>query len=377
MIKKVIHIGKYYYPDKGGIESVTKSLSEGINGHQFSVSVLCFSRLSRDSSECINGVIVHRRFAPIEMISQPLSKNYFLDAIRFARTADIVHFHAPNVLGALAVNLMNTSIPVIVHWHSDIVNKGFVAYILRPIEYLLLQRARVIVCTSWEYAKASNQLRSYINKVRVVPIGVKDVSQSQRASRALDLSLQSNLSRVRGRKIILSVGRLVKYKGFQNLIKAAKLIHNDAVCVIVGKGPEYDYLANLILKEGVGDKVLILGELSNEDLHELYSIAHLFCLPSIDRSEAFGVVIIEAFSYSLPVVATKIDGSGVPWVNQDCVTGYNVEANSFEAISTACNRLLEDSTLRNFMATNARRRYETTFSNNCVIHKMLKIYKNI
>ena len=377
MIKDVIHIGKYYYPDKGGIESVTKSISEGINGDQFRVSVLCFSRLCKDGSECINGVVVHRRLASLEILSQPLSKNYFFDAIRLCRSADIVHFHAPNVLGALAVNLISRSTPVIVHWHSDIVNKGFIACILKPIEYLMLRRSRVIVCTSWEYAKSSYQLKSYLNKVRVVPIGVEDVSQCQSASRARDLSLQSNFSRVRGRKIILSVGRLVKYKGFQNLIKAARLIHNDAVCVIVGKGPEYDQLVRLTLKEGVSDKVLILGELSHEDLHKLYSIAHLFCLPSIDRSEAFGVVIIEAFSYSLPVITTKIDGSGVPWVNQDSVTGYNVEVNSFEAISNACNRLLEDSSLRNLMATNARRRYETTFSNNCVIDEMLKIYKSI
>ena len=120
--------------------------------------------------------------------------------------------------------------------------------------------------------------------------------------------------RIDGRKIILAVGRLVSYKGFDVLVEAAPDLHPDSVVVIVGSGPLGQKLRQAVELAGVSDRVILAGRLSDAALHSLFSKAALYCLPSIYRSEAFGVVLLEAMAHGLPIVATEIPGSGVSWV---------------------------------------------------------------
>ena len=98
---EIVHFGKYYLPDVGGIEAVTSSLAQGVIGVGYTSTVICFNKAARADMETINGVRVLR--APISMIiaSQPLSLRYVQLSLREARRADIVHVHAPNMLAAL------------------------------------------------------------------------------------------------------------------------------------------------------------------------------------------------------------------------------------------------------------------------------------
>jgi len=370
---RIVHFGKYYHPDTGGIESVTVSLARGAANEGNDVTVICFHSLSSISIDFIDKVRVVRY--PIWKLinSQPLSIGYFFKCLSASRNADIVHIHFPNMVGALTTLFVRNRTRVLVHWHSDIVNKGLLGKLLRPLEYALLHRADVIVATSQQYADSSKSLVAFGSKVTVVPIGVSKHSQ-QNVTLELLLPFEE---RVIGKKIVLSIGRLVAYKGFDVLIKSAKYLRTDAVIVIVGGGPLQQELQDLIKLNGVEKQVVLAGRVSNNALNALFERAKLYCLSSNNRAEAFGVVLVEAMMHSLPIVATSIFGSGVPWVNANNVSGLNVPVDDPKALAEACNEILGSEELRCQYAKGARHRYETEFTEDKSVASMMKVYHNL
>ena len=300
-----------------------------------------------------------------------------MSSIREARKADIVHVHLPNMLGALCCLLIGKRPRLLLHWHSDVINKGMLAVLLRPLEKALLKRADLVVATSQAYAEASPLLQDFKNKVTVVPIGVPDVARTDvREDRAenLPLALQEKLV---GKKLVLAVGRLVEYKGFNVLIEAAKSLNDDARVVIVGDGPLRENLKALIVRNGLENKVYLAGRLSDASLKALFAYAAVYCLPSVNRAEAFGVVLVEAMAHGIPVVATEIFGSGVPWVNQHGVSGLNVAVGDAAALAAACNQLLANESVRNRFAAGARQRFTTEFTEEISVKKMLDTYQQL
>jgi len=369
----IVHFGKYYLPDNGGIESVTVSLARGAVAAGHAVSVVCFEKTPTKSPEVIDGVKVIR--APIARLvaSQPLGFKYFHRCLSAAKKANVVHLHFPNMLGALCALFIGKNTHLLVHWHSDVINKGFLGKILRPLESALLRRADSIVVTSQVYADASETLIPFRGKIAVVPIGVPDAKRE-----GIDSALPHSIEeRVSEKKIILAVGRLVPYKGFSVLIEAAKHLCTDSVVVIVGGGPLQNELQHAIEIADVNDRVMLAGRLSNAALHALFERATLCCLPSIYRAEAFGVVLLEAMTYGLPIVATDISGSGVPWVNQHGCSGLNVPVGNPNALADACNQILRSEDLRRKLAGGSRQRYLSEFTENLSVQRMMAIYDRL
>lgn len=372
-MKNIVHFGKYYFPDPGGIESVTMSIARGAVTFGYSVSVICFKKTLAKNEEVIDGVKVYRTPTDIVISSQPLGVRYFFKCYRVAKKADVVHLHVPNMLGALCALFIGKKTRLLVHWHSDVINKGALGRLLRPLESALLRRADVIIAATPVYAGASKTLKPFRNKLMVVPYGVSDSQQSK-----LDLEFKSSfVNQVKGRKIILAVGRLVSYKGFDVLISAAKYLSEDSVVIIVGGGPLENDLKQSIADVGVSDRVLLAGKLSDDELRTLFELATLFCLPSTDRAEAFGVVLIEAMSYSLPIVASEISGSGVPWVNQHAISGLNTLVGNPKELADACNHILASDKLRSQLSEGARARFLAEFTEDVSIKRMMSIYKQL
>ena len=119
----------------------------------------------------------------------------------------------------------------------------------------------------------------------------------------LDEQVEPNEENVRairekynGKKLIFSVGRLVGYKGHKYLIDSAKYLPEDYVILIGGNGPLFNTMQQQIEEENLNDKVVLLGRLSDEELADYYGACDLFCLSSIWKTEAFGMVQIEAMS---------------------------------------------------------------------------------
>lgn len=372
-MKKIIHFGKYYPPDFGGVESITERLAIRFSSDdETSVNVVCFSKNNFLERKTQNGVQIFRAPTSFVISSQPLGWQYISLCLRLSKNVNLIHLHAPNILAAITALLVPRNIPLLVHWHSDVVKKGALGYLVRPLEKCLLSRSNLILATSEPYANFSRTLRLFKTKVSVVPLGISDPTIENSPSLPHKL-----LNWINGRKIILGVGRLVPYKGFDVLIDACDQLLEDSAVVIVGDGHMKHLLSNKIRTMGLKDKVILVGSVGDEILHALFSNAYLFCLPSTERSEAFGVVLLEALANGLPIVATKIEGSGVAWVNLDGVTGINVPVKNAKALADACNSILSSQEQRAQYSFNARSRYLSEFTEDLFFRRMNKAYEKI
>jgi rhamnosyl/mannosyltransferase len=170
---------------------------------------------------------------------------------------------------------------------------------------------------------------------------------------------------------------MVEYKGYEYLIKAAQYLSDDHVILIGGGGPLKNQLQQLIDTLGVNGKVELMGFVSDEERVACFMACDVFALSSIWKTEAFGIVQIEAMSCGKPVVATCIEGSGVSWVNADGVSGYNVEPQNAEALAEAIRKLLSDPQQYAGFSKRARARYETMFTQEKMIDNCLKLYEEV
>ena len=232
---------------------------------------------------------------------------------------DYLHFHVPNLsaLAALASRRARR-LPWVVHWHADVVASphSFLLRLLyplyRPFERALLERATVIVCTSQPYLETSEPLQPFRDKCVVVALGISTQRFDSRPVRA-DASVRP-LSPApawsEGRFRVLAVGRLTYYKGFDTLISAVAQCPNVELR-IVGDGADRAALNSQIDRLGVADRVFIEGGLTDAQCADRFASAHLFCLPSRERTEAFGLVLLEAMWHRLPILASALLGSGV------------------------------------------------------------------
>ena len=375
-LQKITHLGKFYFPDSGGIEAVTRTLAEGSSNAGYDVNVICFEKSKHGSNqEKVGKVNVVRTASLITIMSQPLSLDYLWKAFQHSRDSNIVHVHMPNMLAALSCIFIDRS-KLVIHWHSDVVGKGALGFFLKKLENYALRRANKIIATSEIYAVSSGDLKNYLDKVSIIPLGCKDYGGDY-----IDVSpsfLSNDINQfLKGKKLILSVGRLVPYKGFDILIESVKYLGSDIVVIIVGSGPLQQGLQERIDSLNLSDRIKLVGRQAERELQELYKRATLFCLPSIERSEAFGLVLPEAMSFGLPIVATKIPGSGVSWVNQHGVTGLNVEIRNPKSIAMACTQIISSYQTYNCYAKGSRLRYLTEFTEETELQRTLRLYNSM
>ena len=171
------------------------------------------------------------------------------------------------------------------------------------------------------------------------------------------------------------MGRLVHYKGFRYLVEAAKYLSEEYVVLIGGTGALKNELQEQIKSEGLTDKVELLGRVSDEELPGYYGACSVFCLSSVQKTEAFGIVQIEAMSCGKPVVATKIPQSGVAWVNADGESGINVMPEDAKGLAEAIMKITSDENVYTEYSENAGKRFLEYFTRERMIEKCLKIYR--
>jgi rhamnosyl/mannosyltransferase len=167
------------------------------------------------------------------------------------------------------------------------------------------------------------------------------------------------------------------YKGFNVLVAAARHLDEDTHIVIGGIGDLLDELKAYARFLKVDHKISFIGHISNEELPGYYAAADVFCLPSVMRSEAFGLVMVEAMSYAKPIVATKITGSGVPWVNRHGVSGLNAEPNNPLDLASKLNQILNNSELAKSLGLGGLRLFEENFTLDKMISGITKVYELI
>lgn len=366
---KILQIGKFW-PVLGGVEKVMFDLTRGLSEKGIECDMLCASEGGKAEIIRLNDygrVIVTRTLFKAK--STTISPQMVRILRRIARYYDIIHVHHPDPMAALALYSSGYEGNVILHWHSDILRQRMLKQIYRPLQHWLLKRADLVIHTSPNYAKGSVELQSVADKLRCVPIGVRPIKPD-------DKIVEDIKKRVAGHKIIFSLGRLVPYKGFHNLILAARHLPDDYLVVIAGSGHLEQELKRLISENGLESKVIMLGRISDSDRDAWMAAASVFCLPSVEKTEAFGIVLIEAMSMGLPVIATKIPGSGTSWVNLDGFSGINVKCDNPLEIADAAIRIIDNMRPDDYRA-NARKRWENLFTLDRFVDNMTGIYRSL
>lgn len=366
---RILQVGKYYPPFFGGMESHLQNLCRNLQGLvEVEVIVANHGKNKRARQmEWIDKVKVTRIGTIGNVAATPICPQ-MVSAIRQS-SAQVVHVHHPNPMATLAYLASGHQGPLVVTYHSDVVRQKLLAPFFAPLLHRLLERAAVIIATSPNYIDSSPVLSHYRNKCQVIPFGIP-IEQFQRPNPRVVAQLHHQY----GPKLILTVGRLVYYKGIEYLIRAMKQI--DGHLLIVGEGPLQENLEREANLSGVSDRVTFLGHVSDEDLVDYYHAVDVFALPSILRSEAFGIVQLEAMACGKPVVNTQLD-SGVPFVSLHGETGLTVPPRDPLALAEAINRLLDDPILRARYGAAAQRRVEREFSEEIMARRTLQLYAKV
>ncbi|EQA6224859.1 glycosyltransferase [Enterobacter ludwigii] len=370
---KVLQIGKFYYPVMGGVETVAFDITEILNQKGIQCDVLCTNTNGKTVYDTINGYKVFRAGIMGGIFSTQISLKYMTILRDIISEYDILHVHLPNPLANIAIMLANTKgKKIVLHWHSDIIKQKNLLKLYHPFQTWLLKKADVIIGTTENYIINSNDLSKYRYKCIAVPIGI-----DPNRLIADDLIINSIKKKFPGKKIVLSLGRHVYYKGFKYLIESAQYLDDDYIILIGGEGPLMNDLKNLIAKSNVQDKVLLLGKVDHDELGSYFAACDLFCLPSIMKSEAFGVVQIEAMSFSKPVIATNIEGSGTGWVNKHDSSGINVDIMNPMQIANAIKKITSDASLYKQFSNAAKKRFDECFHREVMLDKIIAIYKSL
>ena len=339
---RILHIGKFYPPARGGMEVFLADLVDSQRAQGIEAYAIVHGRPLPEDPPWLVRVPVQASLA-----YAPLAfgfRHALLRAIEQFRP-HVLHLHMPNnaVFWALTVARART-LPWIVHWHSDVVFPPrsrllSLAYRLyRPFEQAVLRHADRIVVTSPPYLAASRTLAPWRTKCAVVPLGLRTSAADGLEDDERSLPWRP------GHLRLLSIGRLTYYKGFETLIRALALLP-DVDLVIAGAGESRAKLQRLIdstTPAGTEPHARLLGDVSESLKHRLLQSCDVFCLASRERTEAFGLVLLEAMLHGRPCLVSDLPGSGMPWLVQQAGCGDVVPLDDEQAWRQAVVRLSMD-----------------------------------
>lgn len=361
---RVVHLTKFHWELPGGIERYTKSCIEVLSSDSNieSIGVIYFQRsnfkASCDTDSKLTSIEIPTAFtlrsAPIPRRSSKISEK-----IRNLK-ADVIHFHHPNptmhkALDSLLKN--NPQAKLLIHYHSDIERQRILRILYAPIQNRLLRRADIIIATSPQYVNSSKILSQFKEKVRVIPFGIN--SNHFAFKQVFEDDPRTTLD-------ILSVGRLVSYKGYETFIEAAAILKKDESLppfkiTIVGRGPLLKSLLAKARALKVSNILTIEANISDQELWMRYQKSDIFVLPSVSRAEAFGLSMLEAMAFGKPIVTTRL-GTGTEFLVEHENNGIVVPPKDPDKLAQALRTLLTRPDLRALYGSNSKTRTTKHFS---------------
>ena len=367
-IPKVLHIYKSYYPSTtGGVEQSIRQLASGCRSLGWDSSVFTLTSSTSDSPIMFEGSEVFQVRRDFAIASTPFSFKAPFNLKKILPAFDLLHFHYPFPFGDLMHLLANVKKPAIVTYHSDIIRQKALHHVYRPLQDWFLSSMDRIVCTSPNYLATSKNLNLFRNKVEVVPLGIDDALAAK-----ADKDVQSP-DVLHTDKFILFVGALRTYKGIKVLLEAAKSTRGT---VLLAGGGDLLPSLKVQLRKAKIENVALLGEVTDTEKFKLMSQSRAVILPSNQRSEAFGMVLVEASMMGKAMISTEL-GTGTSFVNLDGVTGLVVKPDCHTALTDAMNRMLENEDEASSFGMAARKRYETHFTGQQMCKKYVQIYSEV
>ncbi|MCX7995523.1 MAG: glycosyltransferase family 4 protein [candidate division WOR-3 bacterium] len=281
-----------------------------------------------------------------------------------ARKFDIVHINwpFPHILFGIMAKAVSRCKIFATFYGLEIrwLKKKFPSFI-KSFSWLI-NRADVITAISNHTA---SELKGIVKKgITIIPFSITVDAQS---------------GAVTDENFILFVGRHVERKGVNVLIEAFRKIHTEIPhnLVIVGDGPERKKWEKMSQDYGLGERVKFTGWVSKEDLHNYYKTCSFFVLPAIyDKhgdTEGLGVVMIEAMSYSKPVIASNVGG-----ITDVVINGHNgilVKDNDSQELARAIKELACDKELYRRLSFNAKKDIDERFNWDKIVSKLIELYE--
>lgn len=370
---RVLHVYRTYFPDPpGGLQEAIRQLclateSLGVKNEIFTLSpqavpcqlirpegkvVRCRSWAAPVSCD-LGGLEAFRRFGSL------------------AHAVDVIHYHFPWPFADLLHLIVRPTVPAVMTYHSDIVRQRWLGRAYAPLMWRTLSTMRVIVANCPAYAQTSPVLSAPVvrKKVRVIPLGIVEESYPEGG----DETIFSRLALVGDEPYFLFIGVLRYYKGLYTLIEAAHQV--KARIIIAGSGPEEAKLRSMTRVKSANN-VLFAGQVSDKEKVALIKHCRALVLPSHMRSEAFGMVLIEASIFGRPLISCEI-GTGTSFVNEHQESGLVVPPEDSAALAGAMNTLLHDTNLAVSLGQGARLRYERLFSGPPLGQAYVDLYRRV
>jgi len=371
---RVAHLGKYYHPVHGGIETLVRELAHSQAALGCSVRVICMGHdrgaATRVEADGPVEVVRLRRAASVGKLDHCPD---LAGAIRDC-DCDVLHLHTPNPSMILGLLRSGNRRPLVISHHSDVVRQRLRRILFGPLERVCYRRAEAILMGTPTYISGSKTLLRNAHRVAAVPYGL-DLEPFLRPSAEVEAHGRA-IRRVYPGPIWFAIGRHVYYKGFETAVRA--MTSTPGTLLLAGDGPLRDSLERLARRLNLGDRLRFLGRLpGKEDLIAHLLAATAFWFPSNARSESYGIVQVEAMASGCPVINTAIPHSGVPWVSPDGVSGLTVSVDDPADLSSAACRLANDPALREELAEGGRRRAIQEFGIELMARRTVEVYRAV
>jgi glycosyltransferase involved in cell wall biosynthesis len=348
---KIVIVNSFFPPWRGGAESYTFNLGANLRRRGHEIVVFCGNEPLTPGFQVVEGIRIERLEILGRLYGTPIMPS--LPGRLSRERADVLHanFPSPYIAFLTAVTAKWNTTPSILTWHNDLPSVTTIASLLAEAHDKLLlpvylPRYDRIIATTEQYAATSRNLRRVREKVVIIPNGVDTVRFNPNVSGD---EIKEKF-RLRGRSVLLFVGALSqwhRYKGLDVLLSAmARLrkVNENVRLLVVGDGSlsnEYRALAKSL---GASEEVIFAGDVSDDALPEYYACADILVVPSKDRSEGFGLTILEANASGKPVIGSNV--GGIPGVIEDGENGRLVPANEPVMLAEAVGHLLSSDELR-------------------------------
>ena len=381
-ITQVVHD---FHPVVGGIETYAYNLAKGLVDAGHYVKVYTARLPGLPAYEHWKGIHIHR----FRAVSRPFSYPFIpglIPALTRDR-CDILHAHinSPMTVDFTAFSSRIARVPLVITYHadallSDIAEKTrllhrWLSQVYWLSRHIAANIAHHLVVTSPIYRESSLFLQRYRTKISVIPPPVDPYY--------LESSLTPSLAKksfdfTADTPLLLFVGRLVPYKGLRVLLRAFRIVRNhipSAQLMIVGGGPEHAALKAIVEQYDLSHAVHFLGLLPRRRLRDAYSACDVFVLPSRSRSEAFGIVLLEAMAQGKPIVATHV--GGVPYVVKDGETGFLVPPFDPLPLAHVLVQLLQDPEYQRQLGQAGRQRVQRHFTREPITRQLEALYQQL
>jgi len=380
---KIAQVVSTFPPYRGGMGNVAYYLAEqlSVSGHNVTVFTPKYGFKDEDLQSFfkIYKLLPQFRFGNAAVV---LHLAYRLIFKKF----DVVHLHYPFIGASLPVilakMLKGKKIKLVLHYHMDLVGRDWRRFVYNSYNFIflksLIRLADAVLTTSEDYLKHSiiyQYYPSYQAKFKTLPNGV-DVEKFKPSAKSFSLIEKYNLD---GKKIILFVGALDSahyFKGVNYLIKAIEMLkREDFKLIIVGDGDLKPVYQDMVESFNLNDQVIFTGYIPDESLVKYYNLADIFVLPSIDQSEAFGMVLLEAMSCAKPVIASDLPG--VREVINKNISGCLFKPKQADQLALRLNELLNSPEECRRYGEAGRERVEANYSWVKIVKELEEMYNNI